>query len=361
MISIAGRLAKVFRGAKVGAILVVNTKSQDSNFVYLTGFTEGLFEGAALIATRRKLILLTNPLEYQVARKQRPKEMLVVNVKSRKQIMSYFNRYAKGRSVGVNGSFIPYSRYRYLKKLIRPKRFVDVSENFERARAIKDDEEIRRISLANRIIKKVLSKVEREFRTGMTERGLAARVDRLMQEYGADGPSFPTIVCFGANASIPHHTPGPTRLTPNNFVLIDCGCTYGSYCSDVTRTFIFKPQKGSPKYKTMMEMLQTVREAQRIAMGSIRPGIPGKKAHLAAEKIINEAHGGKFKGKFIHSLGHPVGIEVHDVGAGLYPSETEKLQEGMVVSNEPGIYIEGFGGVRIEDDVLVTKGGPKTL
>ena len=172
---------------------------------------------------------------------------------------------------------------------------------------------------------------------------------------------FPTIICFGANAAMPHHMPDDTKLGANEFVLIDCGSRYRNYCSDVTRTFIYKPDRKIAKYKKMLDMYNVVAQAQRIGMSEVMAGAQGKAAHLAAQDCIDKASKGVYKGTFIHSLGHPIGVEVHDVGVGLYPSEKDKLREGMVVSVEPGIYIPGFGGVRIEDDVLVTKKGMRVL
>lgn len=354
------RLRRVFSATKVRVMLLMNTANTDPNFSYLTGFT-GTFEGSALIILPKKEILLVSPLEYGVAKRSKPKEMQIVLMDSRKKIETAFKKYLKGKTVGINGSFLPYGLYTKLKKRSKAKKFKDVSSAFYSARNVKDHSEVALIIRANRIIKKALAEIPEYFKDGVTEKEIATKLDELAMSHGGEGPSFPTIVCFGANSAVPHHMPTNAKLLPNSFVLIDCGSKYGNYCSDVTRTFIYKPQKNSQKYKKMIEMYKTVKEAQRLALKSVKPGIKGSVPHNVAAEHINKAFGGRYNGKFIHALGHSIGIEVHDPGTGFFPSETEKLREGMVISDEPGIYITGFGGVRIEDDVLVTKNGAKML
>jgi Xaa-Pro dipeptidase len=361
MISIAKRLAKIFDSANVDAVVILNTNVQDSNFTYLTGISGGSFEGSMVIASRTGATLLISPLEYQVAKDKHPKEMKVVCMKSRKQTLGIIKKRLKGKTVGINGGFLPYNQYSRLKRLAQPKRIVDVSGAFSKARQIKDRDEIELIGIANNIVKKAFSKIEKCFEVGVTERFLARKFNELMTEYGADLPSFDTIVCFGANSSVPHHIPGNEKLTKNSFVLIDAGAKYMGYCSDVTRTFIFRPDKGSAKYKRMAKMYDTVKEAQSIALQSMKPGIKCELPHIRAADFINKAHGGKYKGLFIHGLGHSIGIDVHDLGPSLSPGQKEKMREGMVFSDEPGIYVSGFGGVRIEDDVLITKDGAEYL
>ncbi len=193
----------------------------------------------------------------------------------------------------------------------------------------------------------------------MTEKEIAGRLEYLMMQKGADGTSFSSIVSFNENAALPHHMPSNKRLTPNSIVLIDMGARYKNYCSDITRTFMFRPDKSSSRYKRFAEMYGIVEGAQKLAASMIKEGIMGQKVHNAAADHINMAENGRYRGRFIHSLGHAIGIDVHDAGPGLYGNE--KLKAGMVVSNEPGIYVVGFGGVRIEDDVIVKKDGATVL
>jgi Xaa-Pro dipeptidase len=348
---------KVFSHVKADAILLMNTNTEDSNFLYLTGFTGGIFEGTLLIVSRSRLILLVSVLEYEIAREQKPKEMSVVKVDDLNDIKKAMKAYLAGKVVGINESFVPYSSYKRIKKYSGARRLVDVSGAFADARAIKSREEIESIKKANRITKKALIDVKRFIKTGVTEKDIAAEFDYLIMKYGADGTSFESIVSFGKNAALPHHMPDNTRLAPNSFVLMDVGAKYKNYCADVTRTFIFKPDKKTDKYRRMADMYETVKEAQAIALKAVKPGVDASIPHIEAAKHINSARNGIYKGKFIHSLGHSIGIDIHDGSIRLSSGMHFKLKEGMVFSDEPGIYIVGFGGVRIEDDIIVTKTG----
>lgn len=356
MASVMNRINKIFKKTKAEVIFLMNTEHHDSNFIYLTNFTSGVFEYNTLIVTKRKLVLPVSELEYEIAKEQKPKEMEVIKVKSRKEIRAIMKRYMKSKVVGVNESFLPYASYASIKKNIKPKKIIDIYNAFATARAIKDKAELSNIRIANKIARKAIDEVAKELKVGMTERQAAARINYSMMSNGASGVAFESIVAFDKNSALPHHMPDSTKLGSNGIVLMDIGAKYNNYCSDITRTFIFKPQKGSDKYKRFMEMYKTVEEAQRIGYGKIRDGVEGSVAHNAAAEYIDSAKNGIYKGKFIHSLGHSIGIDVHDTGPGLGRGK-QKLKENMVVSDEPGIYIVGFGGVRIEDDIIVTKKG----
>jgi len=362
MKSMISRMGKVFKGAKVDAILLSNTKSQDPNFLYLTGFTSGVFEDDLLIVTRSREVLITGPLEYEIAKAQKPREMGVLKLgkREREETAKRVQKLLKGKRVGINASFLPYSYYKHYKKMTKAKAFIDVTENFSNARAVKDPDEIAKMRIAVRIIKRAINETFKSLKVGMTEKQAAAKIEYLIREYGGDGSSFPPIVCFGKNAALPHHMPENTRLAANSFVLLDCGAKYNNYCSDITRTIIFKPDKKSSKYKQMQEMIKVIETAQQSVMKYIRAGTGGNVSYDAVLKYINTVHHGRYKGRFIHGLGHSVGLEVHDVGTGLGGSKT-RLKENMVVSNEPGVYIPGFGGVRKEDDIIVTRRGGKVL
>lgn len=361
MNSVAGRMRSVFSEFGGDAILIYNTAMVDSNFIYMSGFTSGIFEHTALLVTKNKMVLLTSELEYQTALSQKPKEMKVVKYSGVEELGRHLGKLLDGAVVGVDMEFLPYGYFRKLKRLSRAKKFVDASKAFSKARLVKDDKEIKCIQKAVDIVKHTFNGIESIFRASMTEKMLAAEFDNRMRINGAAEPSFKTIVAFGKNAALPHHAPDDTKLGANEFVLIDAGARFNNYCSDLTRTFIFKPDKSSRKYKDMKQMIDIVKEAQKLALDAVKPGADGMKAHKAAEDHINAANGGVYRGKFIHSLGHSIGIDVHDGGARLSGYSHSKLGKGMVFSDEPGIYITGFGGVRFEDDLLVTEGGARLL
>jgi len=355
MRSIKNRLAKIFKNAGVDKIVIINTNIVDSNFLYVSGFTSGVFEDSALILDKDYAYLITSELEYATAMLQKPKEMHVIMMKSRNDFYDIMHKQLGGRTVGINGNFLPYNYAKMVAKS-KPKKILDVSGAFTEARLVKDSSEIALMREANTIAKKAFAHIPEYFKRGITEKELAADFDYLMMKNGADSTSFQTIVSFGRNAALPHHMPDETRLEPNSILLIDAGAKYKNYCSDLTRTFIFEPQKSSRKYAKIIEIYNIVKEAQRRALAAIKPGIEASMPHIAAENYINSAIGGKYKGTFIHSVGHSIGIDVHD-GVGLSRGYKFRLKPGMVFSDEPGIYVNGFGGVRIEDDVLVTSKG----
>jgi Xaa-Pro dipeptidase len=353
----AGRLRCLFADLKgVDALLIMNTGTADPNFHYLTGFTSGLFEDSVLVATPSKLYLITSQLEYQTAMGKKTPLMHIINSGyDGKPAKRWLLKLVKGKKIGINGSFLPTNTYKRLKNRYKPKKMVDVSGDLLKARMIKGEDEIRKIRKAAKITKGSMKSIQKYFKKGVTELQIAAQFDFLQMSLGASGPSFDTIVCFGKNAALPHHSPDKTRLRKGDFVLIDAGAKVENYCSDITRTFIF----GSAGNEKQKEMLETVRKAQKEAISAIRPSKNGKEIHAIAENIINNAYSGKFKGRFIHSLGHSLGLEVHD-GPG-FSRQSNKLKPGMVITAEPGIYITGFGGVRIEDDIVITQSGCKIL
>jgi Xaa-Pro dipeptidase len=186
----------------------------------------------------------------------------------------------------------------------------------------------------------------------MRECELAAEISHLQCMKGASSVAFETIVAFGANSAKPHYTPKNTRLKKGHFVLMDFGARYNMYCSDITRTLVMG--KATQKQK---KMYNTVLEANRLAIRKCKSGVHGKVLHELAKDYIDN-HG--YKDRFIHGLGHSVGLATHD-GKGLNASTDFKMKKNMVFTIEPGIYIPGFGGVRIEDDVVVEKDGCKVL
>jgi len=353
--SISKRLKKIFSGASFDAAIIMNASKEriDSNFLYLSDFTSGVFEQDVIIATQKRITIITTPLEYEIAIRQKPKEATIVMVKREKRFEYGLSKHLKGKVVGIDESTLPYKYCKIFKKLSKAKRFVDASGAFSKAREVKDGDEIARIKRAVSITKRALEELPRHFQAGMTERQLASIFDSLQARYGADGNAFPSIVSFGANSAMPHHMPDNTRLKFNSTVLIDVGARYRNYCSDMTRTFFFKPDKTSTKHKRMERMHEIVKDVQHMGIEMIREGADGSLIHKRVASYLNGVDNGIYKGRFIHSLGHGIGIDDHD---GLTLSlEGGRLRSNMVTTCEPGLYIPDLGGVRIEDDVIVGK------
>jgi Xaa-Pro dipeptidase len=359
MISMKARLAKVFDNVSVNQILIINTGMEDSNFLYLTGFKDGLFEGSVLLVKRNSMALFVSPLEYGIAKRERPKEMKLVLLDKAGKMSGMLKKELHGKRVGVNGAFLPYNLHQELSSLIKA-RFVDISKQMLQARLVKDESELKTMRKAVSITKKALSMGRSSLKVGMTERQVAAVIDSTMKDSGAE-PAFASIVSFDSNTALPHYGAGGARLRKNSIVLFDIGAKVDNYCADMTRTFMFKPDPKSAKFKRFSEIHSVVSEAQKLALEKIKEGARASAAHIAAANYIDRYGGGIYRGKFIHALGHSIGIDVHDGGAGLYPGCKQKLKRNMVFSDEPGIYIEGFGGVRLEDDVIVGKSHSKFI
>jgi Xaa-Pro dipeptidase len=353
-------MKRFFKNSKAGILVLANTTMSDPNFVYFTCFAGGLCERNFLVVKRNRIKLFTTALEYDTVMAQKPAEMDIVKTDTQQELINKLRSELQGKTVGLNYDFLPIGYYNFLKKEARILKAVDASDSLTATRMIKDPEEVDAISTGAKTVRYALSRIMGFAKEGMTERQLAAIFNNMMIERGARAPAFKTIVSFGKNSAFPHHFPDNTKLKKNDIVLVDAGAKYGSYCSDMTRTFIFKPDRESTAYKRVEAMIHVVKEAQTNAMALMKEGVVGKKVHLSAEKTINEADGGIYNGRFTHSIGHSIGIETHDGGVLNHTSKLV-LKRGMIFSCEPGIYLPGFGGVRIEDDILITESGNRVL
>lgn len=219
-------------------------------------------------------------------------------------------------------------------------------------RMVKDEDEIRLMRCAAELADIGMDAIKESLRVGIRENEVAAEAAYAMRKEGADALAFPFIVVSGHRSAYPHGGVTDRKIKEGEFVTIDMGAGYKEYKSDITRTFIV----GSPTER-QAKIYETVLSANLSALRKIREGVPGTEVHAEAERIIGEAQYGEY---FIHGLGHGVGLEVHE-GPSLGKTSTDILEIGNVVTNEPGIYIPGYGGVRIEDTVLVTSSDPVCL
>lgn len=339
---------------KPDVIIIKNSTEPyiDDNFFYVTGLEKGLFEGsAAVLFSDGNIDLIVPELELETAKKAD------VNIKVYKNENDFQNvlkdSISSSKNIGLNFNGISHRDFCKLKDGFPGLEFFDVSESFAITRLVKDEFEIDLIKKACEMAGKVMGKVPQILHEGMYEFELAAEIDYLMQKNGVDKPAFDTISSFGKNTSEPHYSHGNTQLNNGDFVLCDFGASFRKYKSDITRTFMF----GKPGDK-QKDMYETVLEAQRIGFNTIKPSLKAHEVHDAVNSFIE---GTKFKGRFIHSTGHSLGLAVHDMGAKLSSDCKVELKENMVFTVEPGVYIPGFGGVRIEDDVLIKKDGIEIL
>lgn len=215
-------------------------------------------------------------------------------------------------------------------------------------RATKDEEELARMRQAQRITDEAFREILNFIRPGLTEQEVAARLVYELLRRGGRRVSFDPIVAAGANGSMPHAVPGETVIQPGMFVTMDFGCVYEGYCSDMTKTVAV----GQPTDE-MERVYHTVLEAQRAGIAAARAGVTGSEVDRAARQAIQQAGYGSF---FSHSFGHSLGLEIHE-SPNASPSEQTVFPAGAVISAEPGIYLPGHFGVRIEDVLVLREGG----
>lgn len=231
-------------------------------------------------------------------------------------------------------------------------RWVPADNLVERLRAVKDAEELSRMRDSARLISGVFEQSLKFIRPGVLETDIAAEVEYRMRKAGAAGPSFETIVASGPRSAWAHARPSSKPLTKNELVVLDQGAILRAYCSDMTRTVYLGrcPKKISRMYAAVLEALEAAKSV-------VRPGVKASAVDAAARGVLARRGLARY---FTHSTGHGLGLEVHEmprVGRG----DSTRLEAGMVVTIEPGVYIEGLGGIRIEDDVVVTPQGGQDL
>ncbi|MFA5783412.1 MAG: Xaa-Pro peptidase family protein [Phycisphaerae bacterium] len=339
------RLADIRRRMKTGGISALLLTSP-ANVTYLSGF---LGEDSWLLVVANSAYLITDSRYTEQAHKEchgckivertGPMPPVIINV---------LKKYKSIRSLAVESS-ISMTASKALKKSIK-KKIKPVTGLVEDARRTKTDDEVKVIKLSAQIASQALKTAIKKMKPGITESELAGLIEYNMRKLGAR-PAFDTIVAFGPNASRPHHQSGQRKLKKKDTVLIDFGARFNGYCSDMTRCF----SVGKP-VKLYGKVYKAVLDAQTAAIAAVKPGASLKSVDQAARKVIR-AHGFTPHG---HGTGHGLGLEVHEQPTvGLL--SRGKLRTGDVITIEPGIYIPGKLGVRIEDDVLVTKTIAKIL
>jgi len=353
---IKNRISRLYSNidGELDAILIKNGDEPfiDANFFYVTGLSKGLFEGSiALIHSKGDTDLIVSELESQSAEKS-PANILVY--KDKEEYEEILKKSFKGlKKIGINFSALNLLHFRKLSNLYPKIEFVDISSALSKTRAVKDGNEISKIKKACSIADTVMESIPDSLSENMREYEIAAEINYLLQKFGADKPAFDTISSFGKNTAEPHYTHGNTTLNRGDFVLFDFGARFEKYNSDMTRTLVYGVAKREQKL-----MHEIVKKAQQIGFDALKPGIKGSEVH---ERVQNYIDGTQFKGRFIHSTGHSLGLDVHDGWIGFSKDCDIELQENMVLTVEPGIYVPGFGGVRIEDDVLIRKDGAEIL
>jgi len=338
------RLRQRFAEKEIDGLLV----SQPANIRYLAGF-----DGSAgyLLITAQDAILATDFRYLAQAERQAPGCQVF---RTSGGIGDWFPGLVSGlkvRQMGFEAGHVTFSLYGKLSGILSktqlPLRLVPMEGLVEDLRAIKEPEEIEFITGASAISDAAFEYAETIIRPGISEQELAWEIERFMREKGSQALPFEVIVASGPNSALPHAKPSPRQLAPGEPIVLDLGARVSGYCSDLSRTICLGDAD-----ERFNRVYDTVLGAQLAAIAMIREGMSGEEADKIARIVIEEAG---YKEAFGHALGHGIGLSPHEAPR-LGPDAAEPLASGMVFTVEPGIYLDGWGGVRIEDTVVLEDG-----
>ncbi len=339
------RLRAQWMSRRLDGLLITDRSDQ----IWATGFTG---EDGEVLITRRQVVLLTDGRFDETARREAPWARKVLRARRGPEATAREIRRRKLARIGIDPARITAERCAALRRLIRPARLVDCAGLVAKLRQRKDGEEVGRVCRAIDLAQRAFQRMRRWLRVGHSEREIAARLVYEMQRLGASGPAFAPIVAVGAGAAEPHYAPGDVKLGRDQPLLVDFGAQVDGYVSDLTRMVWI----GSIR-PDFQRVYQTVVDAHDAAVAAVRPGVRGAEVDRAARETIRRAGFGAF---FTHATGHGIGLEVHEAPR-LGRGSDQVLEPGMIVTIEPGIYLPGRVGVRIESDVLVTDTGRRVL
>ena len=339
-------LAGLFHKSRIDSILVTHP----ANWFYLTGFTG---ESGALVVSKRGTTLVTDG-RFVVQAKQetsgiRVREQKGTVFESAAQVL----REGKARRVGFDPVHMTVSQLQNARKASKGRlEWVSAAGMAETLRARKDAGELAQMRKAAILAGEIVESAIDLMKPGVCEREVGAEIEYQMRKRGASGPAFETIVAFGSRAALPHARPSGKRLGKNELVVLDLGVILGHYCSDITRTFFVgrAPKRIQTWYKAVLE-------AQGAAISAVKEGVSCGEVDAAARRVLQ---GYGLDHLFVHSTGHGLGLEVHEEPR-VAKGQARILEPGNVITIEPGVYAEGIGGIRIEDDVAVHAGRTEVL
>lgn len=350
------RLRTRLQALDLDAVLV----SQPESRYYLSGYAGHDLpprdSAGYLVIARSESLLLTDPRTTGQAEEEAPDFEVVTYPAGHRGPAAVAQTVAKLnlRRLAFESAHLPYAVWSEIRgQVAQSTELVAQDGLIDELRALKDVEELTRLQAAIDVLDDCLAHVLERLEPGLTERQVARMVELYLIEH-ADGPSFPSIVASGPNAAIPHAVPSDRRLQAGESIKIDIGARASGYCSDMTRTVCL----GCPDDGRLSDIHAIVLEAQLTAEKQVRPGMTGREADSLAREVIARAG---YADAFLHGLGHGIGLEVHERPSLSQTRGDEPLQPGMVFSVEPGIYLPGWGGVRIEDLVVLEPEGARVL
>ena len=350
------RLRNIVSGKKLDAFLVV----VDENRRYLSGFTgeDTQFDesAGALLVTADRLILATDSRYDLQAGNEAELFEVVRYEKSLAEELPRLVAELQTKTIGFESVRLSCLQYEKINEQIEKAgitvELVSTEDIVEQLRICKSELEIDTTRRALAIAESVFENLIQNLEPGMTEKELAWEMEKGMREAGADSLSFPSIVAAGSNAALPHAIPGKRKIKAGEPILFDWGARLNGYCSDISRTVVI----GKPD-ATFHKVFQTVLDAQQYAIEAIRPGVSSKAIDAVARDYIDKKG---FGGKFGHGLGHGTGLAIHEQPR-LSPIKDTPLKAGMISTVEPGIYLSDWGGVRLENMIVVREDGAEVL
>jgi len=348
MSEIKARLEKIRNGfskMNVDSILI----SKRENYIYLSGFTGS---SAYLLITSSQAFLITDFRYTEQASKQALEYEVIEYSGNIKKTIAEKARKLGIKKLGFEDDYTTVSSYNEFREVLQEIELMPSGSFVDRLRLVKDKNELEVIGKAVEIADAAFNNVLKYIRPGVSEIELASEIEYYMKKCGATGPSFETIVASGKRSALPHGVASEKLVQNGDSITFDFGCIYKNYCSDMTRTvFLGKPDA------ELIKIYEIVLKAQLEASNSARAGLLGKEIDKVARDIIVEAG---FESNFGHGLGHGVGLEVHEEPR-LSIRGDIVMENGMVVTVEPGIYVNELGGVRIEDIIVINGNHPQVL
>lgn len=339
--TLAGRLSDL----EIDALLITTL----SNVRYLTGFTGS--NGQVLTAVDGSSVLFTDGRYTEQAAQETQGMQIVMARDLRAPLVETLSAHDVSR-LGFEDDQVTVATHRRWTDALEDIELVGTRGEVARQRWVKDDEELDHLRSAQRATDQAFENILDWIALGQTERQVAHQLERMILREGADGLAFESIVAFGEQAAEPHHHPGHRPLAEGDVIKLDFGARWRGYHADMTRTVAF----GEP-LPVLRKVHDVVQAAQQAGIDAVRAGTPAVEVDAAARRVIEEAGYGE---RFAHGLGHGVGLDIHE-GPGLSRESDDVLPAGAVVTIEPGIYLPGVGGVRIEDMVEVTDDGCRVL
>lgn len=345
MVCRAKKIVESFEKFKIDAVLIKNFE----NIRYLSGFTGS---SAMLLITKGENFLLTDFRYVEQAKRESPDFDIIKIDDYYDEILEIIKKH-NIKKLGFESAFVSYDQYEKMKKKMKNVILIPTKEIVEQFRVIKDDSEVEIIKQAVDIADRSWGEIIKRIKVPMKEIELAVELEFIMRKLGAQGRAFEIIVASGYRGSLPHGTASSKIMEHGDMVTVDFGAKHRGYNSDMTRNFVIGEQN-----KRQCEIYEIVLEAQLAGIDKAKSGVYAFEIDKACRDIISSYGYGDYFG---HGTGHGVGLNVHEAPRVSQKEKDTVLEPGMIITIEPGIYIPDWGGVRIEDMVLITSGGCEVL